>query len=151
MVLPTDASIVWTVTARGFAPALGDEAVFRDDDDDRVARVALSPGWGAGLFFRAGDPEKLLADPGPWEGWTFPNASAVLGLLGGAPLPGIEVLSDGDVPCGKSDAKGALRIAVAAAPARLKLRCDGWRLVAVERTGFGLDDRFVVWMERDPH
>jgi hypothetical protein len=149
--LPFDAPLRWAVTARGRAPAFGDESAFQDEDGARVARVALTPGWGAELIFRAGDPTTFASDPGPWKHWTFPAASYTVGLFGAPPLPNVEVLADGETPRGRSGADGALRLSLPAVPNRLTLRCSGWRLVAVERTVFALDDRFVVWLAREPH
>jgi hypothetical protein len=142
--LPADAPFTWTVAAREHAPAHGDQGDVRVENGERVVRVSLRTGWGVSMFFRAGDPAALADEPGSLR------HTAWDGLLAGPPLPGIEVLAD-DMPVGRSDANGALRLAMGGVPLRIALRCDGWRLVAVDRTGGALENRHVVWLARETH
>jgi hypothetical protein len=141
--LPPDAPFTWTVAAQGYAPAHGDQDDVRTEGGEGVVRVALHGGWGASLFFRAGDPATFEGQqPGQW------HRRSENGLLAAPPLPAVGVEADGEA-LEASDANGAVRISRGAAPLWLTLRCEGWRLAAVERTGSGPDDRHVVWMTRE--
>jgi len=141
--MPDDAPFTWSVTAREHAPARGDRDDVRIEDGLGVVRVALRTGWGVSLYFRAGDPDGAERDP------AAARHNGLDGLLGAPPLPGVEVLADGE-PVGRSDERGVLHVASGGVPLKLGLRCAGWRLAGLDRVGGAGDDRFVIWLAREP-
>ncbi len=143
--LPPDVSLQWILWKSGYAIALGDESAF----EGGIARVALEPGWGTVLFLRAGNPNKFAEHAGQWNGWTFPAANSMVGLLAAAPIPNASVFAD-DLLVGRSDVHGEVPIQLPVCPRRLTIRSDGWRVVGVDSEP-SLEEapRYVVWLEPD--
>ncbi|HEV8114532.1 MAG TPA: hypothetical protein VGR31_17310 [Planctomycetota bacterium] len=146
-----DAPLAWSIWKQGYAPAFGDERSFHDSDLGRTARADLTPGWGASLLFRAGDPGSFQADPWPWDGWTFPNAASLVGALAGPPLRDVrvEVAELGADGFATSDEEGEAHLQLGATPSRLTLRCAGWKLLGVQLLARADVRQYVVWMDRE--
>lgn len=141
--LAANQPLTWAVSAPGFVPSYGDENDFHQESGDRVARVRLSPGWGATLLLR--DRGGLLYGDGnpawrdhlaPWER---------------PPVPGVTVLLDG-VEVGTSDSEGMVRLAGERAPHRIELVDPDWTVFESEgfregRLTEGAPE-VVVWLVR---
>ncbi|MCP3914693.1 MAG: hypothetical protein GY711_03935 [bacterium] len=147
--IPSTTPLRWTVWANGHAPVSGTEADFAAAGDERIAKVTLSEGWGAQLYFRAGNPNRMT-DSGPWERFNFVNGE--IGAWAGPPLEGVRVLAG--TLAGKSDSEGFVSLTSPDRPSELELVAPGWRLAGVERISYSprrdrhLRHRHVVWMER---
>ncbi len=151
LALRRDNDCRWIVWRSGSAPVFGGPTDFQElEDGTRAATVRLEPGWGAQLLLRAGDPEAIARDPWPWapEDVRAHGGVTELGALGAPPLAGVELWIDG-VRAGESDAAGELCLRHPILPRRLTLRCDGWRVCALQKLP-DAGQRYVVWMKRAP-
>lgn len=148
--------LAWTVWAPGYAPVRGTEADLVERDGERIAAVALQPGWGALLYFRAGNPGTFLENAGPWgEPWhsgRFPTWSRGLGAWAAPPLANVRVDVEGEAVA-RSDAEGCALFALPTRPERLSIVSPGWRIAGIEPVSFreegDLRHRHIVWMERE--
>jgi hypothetical protein len=149
--LARDAPIRWGVWSEGYKPTFGDERSFTKGEAGMVARCELNPGWGVSLLFRAGDPSTFESDPWPWD-WTFPNACAVVGAIGCSPIRSDRVDVD-EKTVATSDDEGEAHVALETVPRCLILRCEGWRLLGVQRDDSSLPAssvrQYVVWMGQE--
>jgi hypothetical protein len=143
-----DAPLSWSIWSEGYAPAFGDQDSFHENERGRIARSDLIPGWGVSLLFRAGDPASFQADPWPWEVWTFPGATVVIGALACPPLRDVRV-DVGPAAVATSDEEGEARLQLRDVPSQLTLRCGGWKLVGVEPSQGSTVPQYIVWMNRD--
>jgi hypothetical protein len=141
-----ESRLEWMVARPGCASAFGNEHSFATEDEARVARATLWPGWGAALYFRAGPPAEVAHAPD--SGITPELTTDVVGVLTAAPIPGVEVHADG-VAIETSDELGAVHLALDHAPLRLTLVRRHWRLTGLERLTVpgSAALRYVVWLE----
>ena len=146
--IATDAPFTWSVWCEAYAPAFGDHQDFQVGEETRIARCALTPGWGASLLFRAADPGTFQSDSWPWSSFTFPGADSLVGSIACPPLRGVRVDIGSDTMA-TSDDEGEARLQLREMPARLTLRCDGWKLVGVQPSWNWRIPQYVVWMDRE--
>ncbi len=145
--LPPDNPAIFTVWCEGFSPALITEGRFEKHDEELVATTTLSPGWGALLAFRAGDPNDLAQARGKLTPRSRLSAIDAYGFTV-PPLPGVRVEFAG-APLGSSDRDGCVLVSQMLQPQRLTLVALGWHMMGMTRMP-GAGSRWWVWMSRDP-
>lgn len=99
---PRGTEFRWSLWADGFRPSFGDERVFEEREDRRVARVDLERGWAARLVVLGREPTLR-------------------------PLYRARVSVDGRF-VGATAQDGSLVLQLEAAPERLEVDYNGWRL-----------------------
>ncbi len=139
---PRDARFTWSLRARGFQAAHGDESAFRTTGGRRVARVQLRPGWGGRLFLRDLGGGLLHDD----------DAAGSYSVVLRPGIPNARVFADGE-EVAVSDASGLVTLALEERPEEIRIEADGWRQVASGKlrdgrlTGSEVD--VVVWFVRN--
>jgi hypothetical protein len=145
--IPPDNPAVFTVWCTGFSPALITEDRFEKKDDALVATTTLSPGWGALLAFRAGDPEEAAKARDKLGSQLKLSAIDAYGFTV-PPLPGVRIEYAG-ATMGASDRDGCVLVSQMLQPERLTLVATGWHMTGMTRMP-GAGSRWWVWMVRDP-
>lgn len=95
--VPADKAFFWAITAKGYAPAYGDQDSFGGDGSLRFAEVQLERGWGVQFNIHGRDGS----------------------------LAGVTVLLDGQ-EAGISDAGGIVRVRSAEPPQRVQFQYRDW-------------------------
>jgi len=111
-----------------------------------VAVTTLSPGWGALLAFRAGDPDDVTQQRGKLLARSKLSAIDAYGFTV-PPLPGVGV-EYASARLGWSDRDGCVLVSQMLQPERLTLVAPGWHMTGMSRMP-GAGSRWWVWVKRD--